>query len=325
MPCFSPLVGYRSAFVNDSGKRSIVFNRNHSLTGLPQQVPCGQCIGCRLERSRQWAIRCVHEASLFEHNCFITLTYDDDHLPDDRSLEMKHFQDFMKRLRKRFQGFQPVTLDEFDEDLGISVPVTRYPIRFYHCGEYGEKFRRPHYHAVLFNYDFLDKVFWKDVNGSKLFLSASLQDLWPHGFSTIGNVTFESAAYCARYIMKKKLGKGSWMSYADIDFETGEVLSERKKEYTTMSRRSGIGKGWFDKYLEDVYPNDNVVVNGRKMRPPRYYDSLYEIKYSSDFRLIKQQRLLNAALFSENNTPERLLVREQCQLSRISRLPRLLE
>lgn len=324
MPCFSPLVGYRSAFVNDSGKRSIVFNRNHSLTGLPQQVPCGQCIGCRLERSRQWAIRCVHEASLFEHNCFITLTYDDDHLPDDRSLEMKHFQDFMKRLRKRFQGFQPVTLDEFDEDLGISVPVTRYPIRFYHCGEYGEKFRRPHYHAVLFNYDFLDKVFWKDVNGSKLFLSASLQDLWPHGFSTIGNVTFESAAYVARYIMKKVNGDLQENHYRVIDPSSGLVI-DLKPEYSTMSRRPGIGKLWYNSFKDDVYPHDFLVMNGKKMKPPKFYDSQYEIENPDDYLLLKENRKISAMKYVDNNSYDRMIVREKCAKARLNLLIRNVE
>ena len=111
MPCFHPLTGYHGKEVSKNGKRPIVFNRNRSFDGIPVKLPCGRCIGCRLERSRQWAMRCVHEASLHEANCFITLTYDDAHCPKDGSLRFEHWQKFMKRFRKRFGS----------------------GVRFYHC------------------------------------------------------------------------------------------------------------------------------------------------------------------------------------------------
>lgn len=304
MACYSPLQAFQSIAVSSKGKSRIVFNKPRDFYNFKEvQLPCGQCIGCRLERSRQWAVRLMHESKLHDDNCFITLTYSDDFLPKDKSLDVRDFQLFMKRLRKHF---------------GKGV-------RFFHCGEYGDKYGRPHYHAIIFGVDFSDKILWKVNNGHRLYRSELLESLWPFGHSSIGNVTFESAAYVARYILKKKLGKGSWLHYAEVDFSTGEVLFERKKEYTTMSRRSGIGKGWLDKYLEDVYPSDAVVVNGRKCRPPRYYDSLYEIQYPSDFSSLKQRRVENAKKHSTNNTPERLKVREQCQLSRLVRLPRVLE
>src|SRR4051794_29862641 len=103
MPCFRPLKGYRARVTNpDTGKRSIVFNARKGFNDLPVDLPCGQCIGCRLERSRQWAIRCSHEAKLHEENCFITLTYAPEHLPPGGTLVVKDFQDFMKRLRFEF-------------------------------------------------------------------------------------------------------------------------------------------------------------------------------------------------------------------------------
>ena len=140
MPCYNPLKGYRSRTLNASGKRSIVFNLREGYVDQPIEVPCGQCIGCRLERSRQWAVRCVHEASLYKNNCFVTLTYSDDKLPSDGSLHFDHFQKFMKRLRRFYDDSR---------------------IRFFHCGEYGEQYSRPHYHCCLFNFDFVDKKFWK--------------------------------------------------------------------------------------------------------------------------------------------------------------------
>lgn len=288
MPCYRPLKGYRGREVNPAtGKRSIVFRMRDGYYDMPVTLPCGQCIGCRLERSRQWAIRCTHEASLHERNCFITLTYDDAHLPPDHSLNVKHYQDFMKRLRFRFgEG-----------------------IRFFHCGEYGEQFGRPHYHACLFNFDFEDKKLWKEVRGNKLYTSEALQELWPQGFSTIGDVTFESAAYVARYITKKITGEKAEAHY-----------NGRKPEYTTMSRRPGIAKGWFDKYTSDVYPSDFVVLRGKKMRPPKFYDRQFEIAFPSDFAKLKRRRISSAKKLEL--VDQRLAVREEVQMLRFKLLKR---
>ena len=245
MPCYHPLTAYRGRRTS-SGKSEILFDKSQALkvgSGLSIQLPCGQCIGCRLERSRQWAMRCHHEASLYQDNCFITLTYSDEHLPSDKSLHVEHFQKFMKRLRKRFgEG-----------------------VRYYHCGEYGEKYMRPHYHACLFNFDFPDKKIWKENNGNRLYVSESLSELWPFGFVTIGDVTFESAAYVARYIMKKVNGDLAESHYERVDWETGEVY-QLKPEYTTMSRRPGIGSNWFAKFKDDIFPQDYVVINGKKLK-----------------------------------------------------------
>lgn len=302
MPCYSPLKGYRSVTVNPNGKRSIVFSPARGLIDLPVDVPCGQCVGCRLERSRQWAVRCVHEAQLYERNCFITLTYNDVSLPADRSLDVRHFQLFMKRLRKRF---------------GASI-------RFYHCGEYGDLYGRPHYHSCIFNFDFPDKVLWKVSQGNRLYVSAILAELWPFGFSSIGDVTFESAAYVARYIMKKINGDGAAAHYRVYDSSTGEVF-DRRPEYTTMSRRPGIGKGWLDKFQSDVFPRDYVVVRGVKCKPPRFYDSQFEVIDPDLFNSLKMARVRSAKKHVDNNTWDRLRVREQVKLAQISTLTRKLD
>lgn len=302
MPCFRPLKGWRANKPNPNGKYSIVFKRKKGWSDFPVTVPCGQCIGCRLERSRQWAIRCAHEASLYEHNCFITLTFDDNHLPDNFSLDVAIFQKFMKRLRKRFGD----------------------GIRFYHCGEYGETFGRPHYHACLFNFDFSDKKLWKVSNNNNLYISQSLSELWPFGYSIIGDVTFQSAAYVARYIMKKITGEQANEHYEWVNPETGEIFN-RKPEYTTMSRRPGIGKAWLDKFASDVYPYDFVVLNGSKMKPPKYYDRQFEIEYPDDFKKVRRKRVNVSETIIDNNTPERLMCREQVQLARLKNLPRNLD
>lgn len=306
MPCYYPVRAWKSRTPNASGKYSMVFDRRAAAQpDAPMKLSCGQCVGCRLARSAQWAARCVHESSLYENNCFITLTYSDEHLPANRSLTFRHFQLFMKRLRKEYGD----------------------GIRFFHCGEYGEKFGRPHYHALLFNFDFPDRVLFKVTNGHRLYTSESLSALWPYGLCSVGDITFESAAYVARYIMKKVTGNAAESHYSSIDPDTGEVIT-RSPEYVTMSRRPGIGKAWFDKYYSDVFPHDRVVINGRRMRPPRYYDGLYELIDPFEMDFIKDQRSMS---FTEsesavyNNFSDRLKVREKVQLARLTKLPRTLD
>lgn len=265
----------------------------------PVRLPCGQCIGCRLERSRQWAIRCVHEASLYERNCFITLTFNEEHLPKTGSLDKRDFQLFMKRLRKKF---------------GAGV-------RYFHCGEYGEKNNRPHYHACLFNFDFADRTLWSVRRGISLYVSRDLQDLWPYGFSTVGDVTFESAAYVARYITKKVTGELQSSHYEKINETTGEIF-QLKPEYVTMSRRKGIGNGWLEKYMSDVYPHDRVILRGREMRPPKYYDGIFELADPHGMEEIRFKRSREAKKHLKDATFERLRDREKLQLIRLQQLKR---
>nr|QJB21039.1 MAG: replication initiator protein [Microvirus sp.] len=287
MPCFAPLHGWRSKVRSESGKRVIVFNPRDALLDMPIDVPCGQCIGCRLERSRQWAVRCVHEASLYEHNSFVTLTYDDDHVPVDRSLNVSHFQKFMKRLRKKFGN----------------------GVRYFHCGEYGENFGRPHYHACLFNFDVPDRELWSVRDGVRLYTSAVLSSLWPFGFVTIGDVTFESAAYVARYVLKKVTGEKSEDHYRYVSEITGQTY-QRSPEYVTMSRRPGIGKGWIDKFVDDVFPCDFVVINGVRASVPRFYSNLYqELVSEMEFLNLKGKRVISAKAHSEDQTDDRLRTR----------------
>lgn len=281
-------------------------------------MACGQCSGCRLERSKQWAIRCVHEAQLHEVNCFITLTYRDAALPRryfrgvggfgrrvyGGTLVKKHFQDFMKRVRHS------------------AAPEA---VQYFHCGEYGETTRRPHYHALLFGVDFFDKVFYrKSADGSSLFQSPLLEKLWGHGFCTVGALTFESAAYCARYVMKKVNGDRKADHYREFDRETGEVF-DLEPEYCTMSLKRPIGKEWIGKFQGDVYPDDFVVLRGVKMKPPRYYDRELEARDPEARAQLRVQREETNKRFAANQTPARLAVREAVQLARISTLKRSLE
>lgn len=319
MACYKPLTAWHSRDINPSGKRSLVFSEaNAEQPDDPIQIACGQCVGCRITRSKQWAVRCLHESTLYENNSFITLTFDDKSLFDREnpdSLDVTEFQRFMKRLRKRFKGQQMVLNDEGKKT---------YPIRFFHCGEYGDENKRPHYHACLFNFDFPDKKLWSVRDGNRLYISDALSELWPYGFCTIGEVTFESAAYVARYIMKKVNGEMAETHYQRVNEETGEI-TEIKPEYTTMSRRPGIGKQWFNKYHSDVYSNDYVIINGKKFVPPKFYDGLLETIDPFTHDEVKQFRKDNAEKYYANNTDERLAVREEIQKKKLDRLPRNLK
>lgn len=308
MTCFNPLQAFKSDFKLLNGKLEILWNRP-SRDYSEISLPCGQCVGCRLERSRQWAMRIVHESKSHSENCFITLTFNEDNLssrPVPESVDVRDFQLFMKRLRKHFSPRS---------------------IRFFHCGEYGSKSLRPHYHACLFNIDFPDKVLYSVNNDNPLYTSAILSQLWPFGFSTVGSLTFDSAAYTARYIMKKITGPASFEVYNKVDFDTGEILSTRLPEYVTMSRRPGIGKAWIDKYQSFVYfgGGDTVNVNNSRCRPPRYYDNQLELSDPFHFQDIKAVRSERARINSADNSSVRLDVRKKCLLSRIKALKRSLD
>lgn len=291
MPCYHPI----DAFYTASGEVVFYESRRHDIV-RNITLPCGQCWGCRLERSRQWAMRCMHEASLYKENSFITLTYDDEHLPADGSLNHQTWQDFMKRLRERLRA------------KGIKV-------RFYMAGEYGETKGRPHYHACIFGYGFPDKTYWcRSPTGNRLYRSKELESTWQLGNSLIGEVTFESAAYVARYVMKKVTGDMAEDHYKG-----------RKPEYNKMSLKPGIGSGWYDKFKSDVYPNDYVVVNGKKTKPPKFYDRKFQKENPFDFDTLQFQRESRARENPEENFDDRLKVREAVQLARISQLKRTID
>lgn len=303
MACFKPMPGWYAKRINESGKRSIVFRLDDGFKDRPLSVPCGTCVGCRLEKARQWAVRCMHEASLYDVNSFVTLTYDEEHVSKNGSLVPEHMVKFLKRLRwhrsKVYRIGKRRKLRVFDE------------VRFFQCGEYGEQLSRPHHHAILFNVDFADKVALAGKDG--LYKSEELAKLWPYGFSSIGAVTFQSAGYVARYAMKKVRG-----SAADLHY-SGKV-----PEYLTMSRRPGIGRAWIEKYVSDVYPSDQLVVNGVASKPPRYYDDVAAKLVPGALRAVKYRRQ-DAAASDPDNTGKRLVVRETVKEAAIKTLTRGLE
>lgn len=297
MPCYRPIKAFYGSKLA-SGKREIVFSSGEAQSCIDLSLPCGSCVGCRLERARQWAMRCMDESSLYLDNSFITLTFNDENLPWNRSLDVSVFQRFMKRFRKE---------------------VAPLRIRFFHCGEYGPQFGRPHYHALIFNYGFPDRVYFKTTKaGEKVYRSAQLERLWPFGYSSVGDVTFGSAAYVARYHLKKVGSVVAQDHYLRED--TGEMLSP---EYVTMSRRPGIGAGWYAKFKADVYPRDVRVIKGFDTRPCKFYDDLYERDDSDGFRRVKLSRCVSVD--RSDNSEARLEVKEKVKLAQIASLSSSLE
>ncbi|AXL14815.1 replication initiator protein [Microviridae sp.] len=309
MPCYSPLKGYKN---EETG--GIVFRSQGTKETM--EVACGQCLGCRLDRARMWSFRIVHEASLHQHtggNSFVTLTYDDDRIPEDWSLRKEHFQKFMKRLRKKYP---------------------QKKIKYYHCGEYGKICRhgfdlekqkcplcnlgRPHYHAILFNHSFDDEYIYANQGGTDRRSSKQLEETWGHGFVDVGDVTMQSAAYTARYVMKKQTGEAAKDHYQSITPD-GEIIP-LQPEYSTMS--NGIGLTWYQKYKGDIFPSDEVPVPGMGVfkKVPRYYDEKMRLEDEQLYTSIKHKR--KEALDQQDTSGERLQSKYRVKKAQIQNLKR---
>lgn len=290
MPCYHPWKAFQA---RDGGPVSTIERRQHERS---LWLPCGQCVGCRLERSRQWAVRCMHETATQDLSAFVTLTYDEAFLPPLGSLDPSHLQLFFKRLRKH------------------QAPAK---IRYFAAGEYGEE-GRPHYHAIIWGSSFPDYRQIAGAGDRALYASQTLTDLWGMGHVTVGQVTFESAAYVARYCVKKITGDLQWSHYAVYDSDTGEFLGYRTPEFSRMSLKPGIGAAWLDKFKCDVFPHGRVEVRGHFATAPRYYDKLYDQVDPGALSEVKAKRELVAYSRRSETTEERLAVREAVATARLN-------
>lgn len=273
MRCFAPIQAYYGDKVNpETGKRPMVFKVGASHSGVRQMLPCGNCLGCKLERSRVWAMRMLHERKMHDQSCFLTLTYDNENLPTVGTLVKEHLQGFHKRLHNRL------------------LDLRGRGIRYYGVGEYGDITRRPHYHSIVFGFDFPDKLMYSENRrGDKIYSSKLADEIWSFGAVRIGEVNFESAAYCARYCIKKvpKLERDAGHY---IVYDADGVIHERLPEFAHMSRRPGIGMSYFEKYGGEIQKHDNVIVNGRAVPSIRYYDQKIEAVDPTAMELIKRKR-----------------------------------
>lgn len=209
-------------------------------------VQCGQCIDCRMLKSKEWAMRICLEALQHKENCVLTLTYNEDNLGDN-NLNVRDLQLFLKRLRKLVGK-----------------------LRYFACGEYGSKKGRKHFHIIIFGWQPTDTYFFcKDKKGTKLFRSPTIEKLWKKGFSSVGEVSYDTALYSAKYLQKSQV--------------------DRKKAFITMSKKPGIG---FDSIKSDWLLSDKMYTMGKYMRLPRYFlDTLEKNGYSEEVQELKNKRL----------------------------------
>lgn len=319
MPCYSPLKGWKD---RDTG--GIKFKGENSFEKM--EVACGQCLGCRLDRSRMWAMRIIHESSLYEFdggNCFITLTYDDENVPNDWSLHRSHFVLFMKKLRKYMQPqkIRFFMAGEYGSKCQHGIDLSRVPCPLCNVG-------RPHYHACLFNCSFPDLCSYGSRAGELRYTSPLLEKIWGLGFVDVGDLNFDSAAYVSRYILKKVTGMRADDHYMAYDLDG--VITFLEPEYCTMSRGAkgghGLGYDWFKKFGNDVFPSDEVPVPGAGVfkSVPRYYEDLFKLEDPISLEEIKKLRVQFMRAHGADYTPERLMVRYKVKKAQVAMLSRSL-
>lgn len=248
-------------------------------------LPCGKCIGCKLERARQWAVRCMDESRMHADATFVTLTYKDSELLFTKdghpTIVKEELQKFFRRLRKK----------------------TKKKIAYFSCGEYGEKFERPHYHAIIFGWDpGHKKIVQVDPEFGNLYTSPELEELWTKGQSRCGSVTKESAGYVARYTCKKITGENAAKHY---DGRTPEFQLQSTK-IGPKEDHGGLGYSWLRKHEKDVYLYDQKIVDGHETKPPRYYDKLHARWHPKHMETLKEKRILEMEEQARNNTLRRL-------------------
>lgn len=300
MPCLGPRLGYPGKEVNPlTGKRRLVFNIRDAFSPVGRLTPCGQCIQCRLSYARDWSVRLDKENKCHESSSFITLTYDDEHLPDGGSLVKDDIALFHKRLHNRL------------------LRSRGYGIRFYYSGEYGDTFKRPHYHSIIFGFDFPDKKFYKrNERDEPIFVSEFLSDLWPAGRNGIGMVSFDSCMYVAGYVTKKLSTPHDSESERRFAAEYGRLDADGRfylvePVFSEMSRRPGIGSAWLAKFGSETYRDDKLVVNGALVRPPRYFDNLYLDVDPARMEQVKKVRRVRGIKFNKQFTSRRSYAMER--------------
>lgn len=323
MTCYHPLTALYPAIPDDDGKRRLIFSGfpkyddspilrdllDHEIVkGYRIKLPCGRCIGCRLDYSRMWSIRSMHEARMHNDNCFVTLTFNNEHLPDDRSVHKSYIQSWLKRFRYKFGE----------------------NIRYLLCGEYGSKRFRPHYHILFFGFRPDDLYVWNVRRGQIYYRSPILESVWhePHrddcnGFIVVGDVNFESSAYVSRYITKKVFG-------ADVP----KAYQGREPEFQLVSRMPGLGYDFLNKYYSDIFNVGYVLMeNGKgdkfKAPIPRYYvDKMKEINEDvyNRYKLDRLDYLYNNLLVDNLDLKaERLHAREELKNMKLDKLVRIYE
>lgn len=326
MACTNPHLAYKFG-VTENGKQRLIFKRPDGFIITDentQQIPCGKCISCKLSYAKEWALRICHEIAFTEFNSFVTLTYNDENLPKDKSVHKYEVQNFVKRLRKYLQTKYGSVIAGYDKN-GKAKYSPTVPIKVFYCGEYGSKRDRPHYHVIIMGYDFTDKYYSRtSPAGHVLWESDILNTLWTKGFANIGEVTYESAAYVARYCMKKVKDKKSYEFVESYDKDTGELLKIGNLEPEFIGMSKGIGKKWYEIFRTDT-EKDYITQNGFKHKIPRYYDKLAERNNAEELEKRKEERQKKAIDNKDEYAKRRQLAKNEVKKAQAKMLVRSLE
>lgn len=254
-------------------------NYQSTKHNLPR--PCGQCIHCRISYARSKAIRAVHELNYWDTASFLTLTYDENNLeyltPTSLlpSVQKSTLQLFLKRLRKKIE------------------PVK---ISYMASAEYGDQFERPHYHIILYGYDFSDDRLPVAKSGEHdLYRSPTLENLWKYGQSVVAGVSYDTMSYVAGYTVKKSTG---------VDGKTIYDNMGRLPPFGLMSRNPAIGKRWIEDHWQECVRHDSVRINGKNMSLPRYYNKYLEITHPQVYKNLTLSRLKKLKILTEKQRPK---------------------
>lgn len=314
MACHFPINGWASAQRTQSGKRAFTTHRASALVDQPMTIPCGQCIGCRVDKAQDWATRLEAERQFHFSSRFLTLTYSDDLLPEGCTLVPEDMRLFVKRLRHWAKS---------------NLDGSR--IRFFGAGEYGDSpmvaiddfpLGRPHYHLIVYGLAFPDeRQAEKSASGETQYSSRILDELWGKGRTRIGMVTRDSCSYVAGYAVKKMTGDIAVSHYQQFDVRTG-VVYPVEPEFVRMSRRPGIGRGFVEEFETDVYPADHVVQGGKPRKVPRYFDKVLEQSKPEALKSVKRKRVARAMTRASDNTLERRETKAECAWHKSRRFKR---
>ena len=335
MACTKPLKAWKYG-VHESGKTKLVFRDPKDSHAEIQMVPCGKCISCKLDYAREWATRITHEAETSKISCFLTLTIAPDQMVTKGFTRQEKRKDgsYLAVYYPPYSVYKR-TIQLFIKNLRDAIVVRSgkkrhyQRLKYFACGEYGEgKGKRrvnPHYHIIIMGFDFPDKVFWKySHSGEAIYRSELLEKIWPYGYSSIGEVTFQSAGYVARYTLKKSKDKQHYEFVDGYDEETGEIfIHGLHPEFITMSK--GIGKDWWMKYRTDTDKDYLNVDFDKKCKVPRYYDKLREEADPKSMEEIKERRKIQAQEQLDKETYQRKYAKRAVKQAQFNMLRRGLE
>ncbi len=337
MPCYSPWVGYYDKAAKrlhhigktegkDPIREAMIIWRNSPFAKSWNEenmmlLPCGKCLGCRLEYSKEWANRCVLEAKTTQNNWFMTLTYDEEHIKEC----LKPVIDKETGEYGHIESLIPNHLSEFIKELRRNIEYHKnlQGVRFYGCGEYGSRGGRPHYHLLMYNLPLDDLAEEWKKDGFITFSSENVSRIWGKGIVTVNEFSWETAAYTARYMLKKLKGRDAKEQYKGAGIEP---------EFSRCSRRPGIGYEYYRQNRDKIYQTDSIVIHGTTCKPPTYFDRMFKEECPERWAEIQEQRAevsRNEMRMKLNNTTlnykDQLKVEEANREDKIKLLGRQLE